>query len=243
MQIRRITKLGAPTATPASVGSTTKVARPQPKGLKARFQPLGVSSDMGTLGLDAEDEDDVEMYDAPDTGSTPKASKKTGKSTKDSTEPKQSASKSKKSKRKHSVSEDEDAAAAEQLLEESVSAVTKSKKQKTASLGSPDLGSEPALPALRQTFVAPPPVPGSSATVDAASTPAKKAKKSKTSKSTTTPATPFSSSQIASNSMKETPVPVPSVPSLLKSASSTGTPAEKKTKKKKTKADATGSPA
>ncbi len=243
MQIRRITQIGATTATPASVGSTTKVPRPQPKGLKARFQPLGVSSDMGTLGLDTDDEDDVEMQDAPATGSTPKASQKTGKSTKDSADPKQSASKSKKSKRKHSISDDEDAAAAEQLMEESVSAVTKSKKQKTASRGSPDLGSEPALPALRQTFVAPPPIPGSSATADAASTPAKKAKKTKTSKSVTKPATPLPSSQVSGNSKKETPIPVPSIPSLLKSASSTGTPAEKKTKKNRTKAVATGSPA
>ncbi|OAQ96822.1 hypothetical protein LLEC1_05627 [Akanthomyces lecanii] len=243
MQIRRITQIGATTATPASVGSTTKVARPQPKGLKARFQPLGVSSDMGTLGLDSDAEDDVEMQDVPASGSTPKASQNTGKNAKAAVDPKQSASKSKKSKRKHSASEDEDAAAAEQLMEESVSAVTKSKKQKTASRGSPDLGSEPALPPLRQTFVAPPPVPGSSATADVESTPAKKSKKAKISKTATEPATPVFSSQVSGSSKKETPVPVPAVPHLLKSASSAGTPTEKKTKKNKEKAVSTGNPA
>lgn len=239
MQIRRITQIGATTATPVSAGSSTQVARPQPKGLKARFQPIGVNSDMGSLGPESDDEDDVEMVDAP-TGPTPKASQKKDRRRKDAAQAKESASKSKKNKRRHSVSEDEDAAAAEQLMEESVSAVTKSKKQKTAaSRGSPDLGSEPALPAFKQTFVVPPAIPNSSATADVASTPAKK---TKTSRSTTKPATPLASSQVSGGGKKETPVPVPTVPSLGKSAASTDTPAEKKTKKRKGKAAATGSP-
>ncbi|KAJ3474294.1 hypothetical protein NLG97_g9910 [Lecanicillium saksenae] len=119
MQIRRITQVGATTATPAAIGSSTKAPRPQPKGLKARFQPIGVNSDMGTLGPDEDSDDDAEMQDAP-IGSTPKTSQKKDKKRKDASDPRESASKSKKSKRKHSISEDEDAAAAEQLLEESV---------------------------------------------------------------------------------------------------------------------------
>ncbi|KAJ6782914.1 hypothetical protein PWT90_09571 [Aphanocladium album] len=227
MQIRRITQVGATTATPAAVGSSIKVPRPQPKGLKARFQPIGVNSDMGTLGLDEDSDssdDDVEMQDAP-AESTPKASQKKDKKRKDASDPKESASKSKKSKRKHSISEDEDAAAAEQLMEESVSAVTKSKKQKTASRGSPDLGSEPTP---KRTLVVPPPIPGSSAIVDAAATPAKKSRKT-----AAKPATPLPNSQVSS-SKKETPVPVPVVPSLSKAAPA-GTPADKKTKKRKEK--------
>lgn len=224
MQIRRITQLGSTTAVPANVASYSKVAqRPQPKGLKARFQPIGVNSDMGTIGLGDDDDGDVEMEDA----STPATSRKKSKKV---SQPKESS----KGKRKHSVSEDEAAAAAEQLMEESVSAVAKSKKQKTAARGSPDLGSE--LPTSKQTLIVPPPVPGSSATVEA--TPVKKSKTKKADK----PSTPLpSSSQLSAGSKKETPVPVPFVPGLSKSAA-TSTPSEKKSKKRKEKATPASAP-
>jgi len=66
--------------------AATSVARPQPKGLKARYQPFGVANGTtGNLGVDASgDDEDVEMTQAPPllSGSagaksdTPKAAKK-----------------------------------------------------------------------------------------------------------------------------------------------------------------------
>lgn len=66
--------------------AATSVARPQPKGLKARYQPFGVANGTtGNLGVDASgDNEDVEMTQAPPLPSgsadaksdTPKAAKK-----------------------------------------------------------------------------------------------------------------------------------------------------------------------
>ncbi|KAM3515829.1 hypothetical protein MY11210_000600 [Beauveria gryllotalpidicola] len=230
MQIRRITEIGVTTATPAAVGSSTKVARPQPKGLTARFRPIGVKSDMGTHHPDAPDEEDVEMGDIAPTEATPKARQKKDKKRKEASDPKESTRKSKKSKRDHTNSEDEDAAAAEQLMKESVSASSKSKKRKTSLIGSPDLGLERGHLAVKQTLVVPPAVPTSSATVAATSTPAKKTKKGKSSEAK--PATP--PPQMSGGVKKETPVPVPVLPGFRKPAASRKTPDKKKATKKAT---------
>ncbi|KAM3499122.1 hypothetical protein MY10362_007600 [Beauveria mimosiformis] len=223
MQIRRITEIGVTTATPAAVGSSTKVARPQPKGLTARFRPIGVTSNVSTHHFNTHDKEDVEMGDIEPTEATPKARQKKDKKRKEASDPKESTRKSKKSKRDHTISEDEDAAAAEQLMKESVSASTKSKKRKTAPIGSPDLGSEEGHLPAKQTLVVPPAIPTSSATVPATPIPAKKTKgKSSEGK----PATP--PSQVSGGAKKETPVPVPVLPGFRKPAASRKTPAKKK---------------
>ncbi|OAA45845.1 RNA polymerase I, subunit RPA34.5 [Beauveria brongniartii RCEF 3172] len=224
MQIRRITEIGVTTATPAAVGSSTKVARPQPKGLTARFRPIGVTSNVSTHHSNPHDKEDVEMGDIEPTEATPKARQKKDKKRKEASDPKESTRKSKKSKRDHTISEDEDAAAAEQLMKESVSASTKSKKRKTAPIGSPDLGSEGGHLPVKQTLVVPPAIPTSSATVPATPTPAKKTKKGKSSE--VKPATP--PSQVSGGAKKETPVPVPVLPGFRKPAASRKTPAKKK---------------
>ena len=61
--------------------AATSVARPQPKGLKARYQPFGVNGTKGSLGVDASgDDEDVEMTQAPPllsgSADTPKVAKK-----------------------------------------------------------------------------------------------------------------------------------------------------------------------
>ncbi|KAK4445002.1 DNA-directed RNA polymerase I subunit RPA34.5-domain-containing protein [Podospora aff. communis PSN243] len=66
----------------ASVASAPKIPRPQPKGLKARYQPLGVpAAPMGKIGFDAssDGEEDVEMDEAPlalPSSETPKTANK-----------------------------------------------------------------------------------------------------------------------------------------------------------------------
>ncbi|KAM3558538.1 hypothetical protein MY1884_003932 [Beauveria asiatica] len=225
MQIRRITEIGVTTATPAAVGSSTKVARPQPKGLTARFRPIGVTSNVSTHHhSNTGDKEDVEMGDVEPTEATPKARQKKDKKRKEASDPKESARKSKKSKRDHTISEDEDAAAAEQLMKESVSALTKSKKPKSAPIGSPDLGSEGGHLPVKQTLVLPPVIPTWSATVPATSTPVKKTKKRKSSEGK--PATP--PSQVSGGAKKETPVPVPVLPGFRKPVASRKTSAKKK---------------
>ncbi|KAM3522544.1 hypothetical protein MY4038_008587 [Beauveria bassiana] len=224
MQIRSITEIGVTTATPADVGSSAMIARPQPKGLTARFRPIGVKSDVGTHHPDAHSEEDVEMRDIEPTGASPKARQKKDKKRKEASDPKESTRKSKKSKRDHTISEDKDAAAAEQLMKESVSVSSKPKKRKTAPIGSPVLGSEGGHLPVKQTLVVPPAIPTSSATVPATPTPAKKTKKGKSSEGK--PATPLS--QVSSGAKKETPVPVPVLPGFKKPAASRKTPAKKK---------------
>ncbi|KAM4064578.1 DNA-directed RNA polymerase I subunit RPA34.5 domain-containing protein [Hirsutella rhossiliensis] len=177
MQVRRITQLGADGST---VGpSENNAPRPQPKGLKARFKPIGVDTPMGKIGMDSgSGGEDCEMADAPALPtapqvppdmSTPKAQSdkptpksKKGKRKEAAVEASQQAAVPRSGKRKQPSSEDEAAAAASQLMEESQTAESKTKKPKTARDGSPDLGSEPPLSATskaKQTPVMPPTIP------------------------------------------------------------------------------------
>ncbi|POR32028.1 Uncharacterized protein TPAR_07760 [Tolypocladium paradoxum] len=221
MHVRRITQLGADSAT---VGPSEKRApRAQPKGLKARYQPIGVSIPTGKIGMDTgSGDEDTDMAEAPALPATANASPhKTSKKDKKHKEKgaavearKEGGDMGRKGKRKHTSSEDEAAAAAEQLMEESQTAESKTKKQKTARKGSPDLGSEPqsSAAAKKQTPVVPPTIPNPSnsfssigSTPVAASTPSGKAKKSKKAKGET--AVPSSSQSLPA--LKQTVVPVP----------------------------------
>lgn len=235
MQVKKITQLGEASASASSIGPAPKKApRLQPEGLKARYQPFGVSSPMGQIGVDLSFrvEDDTEMADAPAL-TTPfssgqdKAEKKDKKKKhkeKDSETPR-------KGKRKHASSEEDAIAAAEQLMEENLSAETKSKKQKTRRSISPDLGSDApssTTASKKKTLVVPPAIP--------ASTPVSKSKSSKAKSETPGPkpretAVPVPSFP-GSSQPKVSPVPIPhigitSTPSASKE--------EKKSKKKKAK--------
>ncbi|KID98233.1 RNA polymerase I, subunit RPA34.5, partial [Metarhizium majus ARSEF 297] len=198
MQVKKITQLGQGSGATSSVGPTPKPpARQQPEGLKARYQPYGVTSPMGQIGVDASFhiEDDTEMADAPapaiPSGSAQSKSDKKEKKRKEKGE----SGTPRKGKRKHVSSEDDAVAATEQLMGENLSAETKTKKQKTERVGSPDLGSDaPPSSAVskKQTLLVPPAIPGS--------TPSSKSKPSKSK-----PETPASKPRV-------TAVPVPQVP-------------------------------
>lgn len=248
MQVRRITQqLGADgfTVGPPEVDAP----HPQPKGLKARCQPIGVDTPMGKIGMDSgSDGEDCEMADAPALPtaldaqpeksaaktqpgkatakgqpgkatpkgqpdmSTPKSKKSKRKGT--PVQASQEATAPRSGKRKQPSSEDEAAAAASQLMEESETAESKTKKAKTVRGGSPDLGLEPPLSATiktKQTPVMPPKIPmltcSLAGTSAAASSPLTgKAKKSKKAKSEQPV---LSSSQSLPPAKKDTQVPIP----------------------------------
>ncbi|KAK9441384.1 RNA polymerase I, subunit RPA34.5 [Metarhizium brunneum] len=201
MQVKKITQLGQGSGATSSVGPTPKPpARQQPEGLKARYQPYGVTSPMGQIGVDASFHiEDTEMADAPAPAPAPailagSAQNKSDKKEKKRKEKGESET-PRKGKRKHVSSEDDAVAATEQLMGENLSAETKTKKQKTERVGSPDLGSDaPPSSAVskKQTLLVPPAIPGS--------TPSSKSKRSKSK-----PETPASKP-------RETAVPVPQVP-------------------------------
>lgn len=68
LHIKRVTFPGVEAGQRSIVAPTTSTAkRPQPKGLKARYLPIGASDlPMGNIGSDASsDEEDVEMTPAP----------------------------------------------------------------------------------------------------------------------------------------------------------------------------------
>lgn len=234
MQVRRITQLGAGGST---VGPSDKNApRLQPKGLKARFKPIGVDSPMGNIGIGSgSDVEDCEMADAPTLPptlnaqpdkSTPKAQPvkstpkgKKGKHKEATGEAREPTTVPRNGKRKQPSSEDEAAAASSQLMQESQTAdKTKTKKAKTDRRGSPDLGSEPppsALGKAKHTPVMPPTIPapthslsGLGSTPAAASSPltGKKTKKSKKAKGEQPVP---SSSQSLPPAKRDTPVPIP----------------------------------
>jgi len=69
LHLTRVTRFdneGAGETAPTSA-ALTAAPRPQPKGLRARYQPFGVTNGIaGTIGMDASDSDgDVEMAQAP----------------------------------------------------------------------------------------------------------------------------------------------------------------------------------
>ncbi|KAL7951508.1 DNA-directed RNA polymerase I subunit [Trichoderma barbatum] len=263
MHIKRIANLGGAAA--SSVGpAPRRPARPQPKGLRARYQPFGVNTPMGNIGADAPGDEDVDMADAPAAVATPKsANKEKKKSKKDDAKKKEadvaasnvadakSSKADRKGKRKHTTSEDDAITAEDQLREEIQSAETKSKKQKTARASSPDLGAELPSTAKKQTPIAPPAIPSStysnpSSSATAIATPSKivSAKKStkKTKPETPVPtprqtAVPLPNIPLTSRP-KESPVPLPTSSALF------ATPVQSKTRKSKKSKDevnATGS--
>ena len=252
-----------------------RTPRPQPKGLKARYQPLGVNvSDTAARETDSEVED-TEMTEAPvlPTTETPKAAREKKRkqqetpATVDKTKAKKDKQKeistpevSRKGKRKHTASEEDAAAAAEQLRLESKSAEKKSKKQKTNRTGSPDLGSAPPSAATKkQTPVLPPTfpqstpsfsdIPASTPTVKAAATPARSSsKKSKKSKDATveTPSSALEKKQTPVPVPRQSVVPLPSIPhsSPIKAPPTSQSPAltkeEKRAKRKEEKSKKAG---
>ncbi|PNP60489.1 hypothetical protein THARTR1_00513 [Trichoderma harzianum] len=261
MHIKRIANLGGAAA--SSVGpAPRRAARPQPKGLRARYQPFGVNTPMGNIGADAPGDEDVDMAEAPAAVATPKSTKKEKKSKKEDAKKKKdadvaaegnTAGAKPKGKRKHTTSEDDAITAEEQLREENQSTETKSKKQKTARISSPDLGAELPSTAKKQTPIAPPAIPSSafSSSATTIATPSKAvavtpstAKKStkKTKPETPVPAprqtaVPLPNIPLTARP-KESPVPLPSSSALL------ATPVQSKSKKGKKSKDeviATGS--
>ena len=221
MQIKRITQVGDSIPSASPVGPSEKPPpRQQPKGLKARFQPIGVTSPMGKIGA-ATGSDVDEDDEMPDASTPHKASKAEKKDKKRKEKESKHGDTPRKNKRKHTTSEDEAAAAAEQLMEETQTAETKSKKQRT---GSPDLGSgSPAknTNAAAASNVAPSPkMPGSSR---------------KSNKVTPVPVprqTTVPIPHVPNSARKSTAVPVPlpgSVPTPVAAADA------KKAKKKKSK--------
>ncbi|KAH6605984.1 hypothetical protein Trco_005137 [Trichoderma cornu-damae] len=290
MHIKRITSLGGASAS-SSGPAPRRAPRPQPRGLRARYQPFGVNTPMGDIGADAPEDGDVEMGEAPEAAATPKSAKKDKKGKKE--DAKQSKNKDKKKsadddaaaaaaaaaatlvagakpskadrkgKRKHTVSEDDTLAAAEQLREENDSAESKFKKQKVARVSSPDLGAEVPSTTRKETPIAPPTVPSSShsfhnlpSSASAIATPsraktaatpsmAKKAtKKAKPETPIPTPrqtAVPLPSMPMTSRP-KESPVPLPSSSSTVFASSTTPLPSKtKKTKKAKDEVNVIGS--
>lgn len=164
LQVKRIANLGGPSTGTADPNYKRPV-RPQPKGLKARFQPIGVSRPLGTIGDESTGDDaDTEMVDAAGPPGVPVASassKETAKGKKKRTTKTveeeivgETPKKSKKSKDKHeddsnrkgkrklTTSEEDAAAASSQLLGENQVAGSNPKKQKTARKASPDLGAK-----------------------------------------------------------------------------------------------------
>ncbi|KAF5574154.1 SRP40-suppressor of mutant AC40 of RNA polymerase I III [Fusarium pseudoanthophilum] len=207
MQVKKITHLGST----KSVAPVPKPApRTQPAGLRARYQPIGVNEPMGSIG----DEEDVEMGDAPilSTKAAKKEKKRKSKETSDKKQKKGQSipeppaeaptSDTRKNKRKLAASEDDAVAVAEQLQEEAKLAASKSKKQKTARAGSPDLGSEPtSAVAKKYTPVLPPAIPtGGTPTPKSASTSAASSKKQKKVK------------EASVSAPRQSVVPIPSIP-------------------------------
>ncbi|KAL7938823.1 DNA-directed RNA polymerase I subunit [Trichoderma chlorosporum] len=259
MHIKRIANLGGAAA--SSTGPAPRRApRPQPKGLRARYQPFGVNTPMGNIGADAPENEDVDMAEAPTTVATPKSTKKEKKSKKEDAKKKMdtdvatpSNTADRKGKRKHTTSEDDAVTAEDQLREETRSAETKSKKQKTTRVSSPDLGAELPSAAKKETPIVPPTVPSSafSSSATAVATPSKiaAATPSTTKKSTkkTKPETPVPTPRQTAVPLpsipltsrpKESPVPLPSSSALF------ATPVQsksKKGKKSKDEVNATGS--
>jgi hypothetical protein len=200
--ITRVTRFSDESASelasaPPSTVAVTKAPRPQPKGLKARYQPFGVTNGAtDKLGVDASDNDeDVDMAEAPPLQSGSAAGAK-------SDTPKKAAK-----KRKHG-----DVEKATPNKEEAVSTpVKKPKKARVDSSNIKAADSSAAKP-VKQTPIAPPTLPSSAktaASLEASqSSPAKKSKKSKSKDS---------ASVKTKMPPKVTPVLPPTVPNMKSS--------------------------
>lgn len=265
MQFKRIIQIPGPESAAAASRPLppSRVPRPQPKGLRARYRPIGIppGESMGTIGSSSESEqEDTEMTQAPPLASPTNASKKDTKSKKrqrDSNEtpkssqqlhgnaeavstpgPETGASAKKSSKRKHADDEDEDPASS-QLIGEGRSA-EKKKKAKKQKRGQ-DNEAAPPPSATKLTPVPPPKVPISSKKsavappTEMSPTPGASSRKNKR-VSFSADATAAPAAEIP----KESPVPIPQIPHAKRSSPSAAesTPKaskEKKTKKKKSK--------
>ncbi|KAK0384408.1 hypothetical protein NLU13_8495 [Sarocladium strictum] len=249
VQVKRITNLGG-SSTGTADPAYKRPVRPQPKGLKARYKPIGVSNALGNIGGDSDgSEADTEMADAPTLPTLPapsppaaepakekKARKskvsaggdsavespKKGKKSKEKTA--DEGDSARKGKRKLTTSEEDAVAASSQLMGESQIAESKSKKQKTGRVASPDLSTK-VTPVTA-------PTPGSSfsdvpdAAAVAKGTPnatAKKTPKKKTEKaaaaSTAENGATTPSTKKAASKKSESKVDVPTVPSSQATAS------------------------
>ncbi|KAH6847324.1 DNA-directed RNA polymerase I subunit RPA34.5-domain-containing protein [Chaetomium sp. MPI-CAGE-AT-0009] len=164
LHITRVTRFGEegesePALAAASAAVVTKAPRPQPKNLKTRYQPFGVTKgSAGTIGMDASDsDDDVEMAQAPPLNAKSDTPKKAAK------------------KRKHGDVEKGNA----NPQETASTPVKKSKKARVESSSTKLVDPSPAKVA-KETSIAPPVIPSSAAKVaapePAGSSPVKKPK-------------------------------------------------------------------
>ncbi|KPM36975.1 hypothetical protein AK830_g9599 [Neonectria ditissima] len=241
MQIKKTTQLASLPS--SAIGPAEKrTPRAQPKGLKSRYQPIGVNNASDKLAaVETSVEADTEMTEAPALATVSKTPKK--KSKKDTpaettpavakekkqkkvresvAEPSSSLTPSistpdvsRKGKRKHTSSEQDAAAAAAQLMLENSSAVNSPKKQKTAPSGSPDLGSEPpSASTKKQTPVLPPAFPQ----ISSVSTPVPKSaplpapSTSKKIKKTKEPKESKLELPVLPPPSRQTPIPLPAIP-------------------------------
>ncbi|KAK4032350.1 hypothetical protein C8A01DRAFT_41209 [Parachaetomium inaequale] len=139
LHITRVTRFGDDTETELAAAAVTptvvaKAPRPQPKGLKARYQAFGVPNGASSVGIDASDNDeDVEMAQAPplDAKSDTKAAKK----------------------RKHG-----DVEKTSNQDEAASTPIKKAKKARVDSSSTKAVEPSPAK-AAKQTPIAPPPIP------------------------------------------------------------------------------------
>lgn len=211
MHLKRVTQFsqnGESTLslTQTAHNSTARPPRPQPKGLKARFQPIGVANGTsGSIGADASDED-VDMAEAP---ALPSSQKTPAKKPKDTA--------TDKKKRKLDAASDATATPG-----------TDTKKSKKARV-------EPQPTPGRVTPIAPPVVPSvaraSSSQAPRASTPSS-SKASKTKGLSASQPTPVSKSAEPTSSAikKESAVPLP--PSFQRASSSSASQSQTKTEPK-----------
>jgi hypothetical protein len=200
LHITRVTRFGdegeSEPAPPSTSSALVKGPRPQPKGLKARYQPFGVT---GKPGADSDSDGDVEMAQAPPLLN--------GSADAKSDSPKKAAK-----KRKHGDVEKE-------APNHEEPASTPAKKPKKARVDSKPAESSPAKP-VKQTPIAPPPVPPSSAKTAAPSEPVQPSPVKKSKSKDKSKKKDSASTEKASESKKPakvTPVLPPAVPTAKSS--------------------------
>jgi hypothetical protein len=195
LHITRVTRFGEEAETELAAAAVTppvvtKAPRPQPKGLKARYQAFGVTNGAGGVGIDASDDDDVEMAQAPPLDAKSDAKK---------------AAKKRKHGDVEKTSNQEEAAS---------TPVKKAKKARVDSSSTKTVEPSPANVA-KQTPIAPPPIPSISAKAVAPPEPAQASPKKSKGKSKSKK--DAASAEKASDSKKPpkvTPVLPPPVPGV-----------------------------
>ncbi|OIW26579.1 hypothetical protein CONLIGDRAFT_683543 [Coniochaeta ligniaria NRRL 30616] len=235
MHLKRVTQFSQDgestlSLTQTSHTSTARPPRPQPKGLKARFQPIGVTNGSpGKIGADASDED-VDMTEAPALPSSQKTPAKKSKGT--TTD---------KKRKLDAVTE-----ATPMRGADTPESSKKSKKARVEPKPTPRAKSEaPSTAAAKVTPIVPPVVPSIRRESSSQAPPASTPSSSNTTKAKAVPAsqpTPISKPAEPTSSAvkKESKVPLPS-PSKRASSSLPSQPKEvaktngKVKKEKKTK--------